>query len=95
MRVRSTNVRTRTPTANGGLGLRGREPRAEAEGAAAGVALARTVDFVVAGRGREAGECAPPHPAIRAPIATPNAATRQRRDADGEDVAGSGGMALP
>jgi hypothetical protein len=81
------NVRTRAPTANGGVGLRGSGARAEAADFAAAVGSAVAVDFVVAVGGREAVVLAPPHPAITTAIATPRAATPRIRDANSEAMA--------
>lgn len=87
VRLRSTNVTTRVPTANGGVGRRGRGARTGAVAdLAAVVDAAGTVD-PVAIRGREAVELDPPHPASATANATPNAATARKHDVDGEHVA--------
>jgi hypothetical protein len=85
VRPRSTNVTTRSPTANGGFGLRGR-------GAAdvdAVVDVAATDEFVVVVRTREAVELLAPQPAstIAIAIATASAATPRVRDLDSEEAA--------
>lgn len=98
--MRSTNVTTRSATANGGVGVRGREARIGAAGFARAVDPAATVDVDVeidvadVVCGLEAVEFAPPHPATVTAIATPKTATPRITGADGKDVADRGGIAL-
>jgi hypothetical protein len=103
VRLWSTNVWTRSPTANGGVGFRARGAGA---GAARFVAVVdpavpvvdpaeAVVDpaAAVAVRGRAAVRLVPPQPAITAAIAiaAPIAATPRIRNADGEAIVSVGG----
>ena len=87
VRLRSTNVRTRSPTAKGGVGLRGRGGRAGSVVDRV-VVLDRvaTVDRAAV-RDREDVELDPPHPASATATATLHAATPRTRDLNDEHAA--------